>query len=199
MKRATIHFRTPREAQLVLIVSDALLGTVAVSDGRMVPVLILDTTDRPDIDDLVRAHKVFQSGDSRSMLGFPSRWRHKTVCLGINFVRPQTCGIYLEFDIVSQGAIVEQIVHNELLYIQPGRPGDRLKHNVDAPRILVEVPFREMAGVWDIAWREALTRNFRKRGVSRRDANQAARNIIAEWRDLFSRRVGASPGESPHG
>ena len=34
MKRATIHFRTPREAELVPVVSDALLGTVAVSDGR---------------------------------------------------------------------------------------------------------------------------------------------------------------------
>src|SRR5713226_5528070 len=125
MKRASIHFRTPREAELVPVVSDALLGTVAVSDGRMVPVLILDTTNRPDIDDLVRAHRIFESGDATSMLGFPSRWRHKTVCLGINFVRPQTCGIYLEFDIVSQGVIVDQVVQNELLYIQPGRPGDR--------------------------------------------------------------------------
>lgn len=193
MKRTSIHFRTPREAQLVPVVSDALLITAAVSDGRMVPVLILDTTDRPDIDDVVRAHQIFQGGDSTSMMGFPRRWRHKTVCLGINFVRPQTCGIYLEFDIVSQGNIVEQIVQNELLYIQPGRPGDRLKHNPDAPKILVEVPFRELAGLWDTAWCEALARDFRKRGLSRREASHSARTVITEWRDLFSRRVGAAP------
>jgi len=188
-----MHFRTPREAELVPVVSDAVLGTDAVSDGRMVPLLILDTTNRPDIDDVVRAHEIFQSGDSTSMLGFPSRWRHKTVCLGINFMRPQTCGIYLEFDIISQGCIVEQIIQNELLYIQPGRPGDRLKHNPDAPKVLVEVPFRDLAGVWDTAWREALTRDFRKHGVARREANNSARAVITEWRDLFSQRVRGAP------
>ncbi|MDP9194135.1 MAG: hypothetical protein M3P06_20755 [Acidobacteriota bacterium] len=191
MKRASIQFNVPREAQVVPIVSDAMIGTVALSDGRMVPLVILDTTNRPDIDDVVRAHRHFRNGDSTSLIGFPTRWRHKIVCLGIKFIQPQNCGIYLEFDIVSQGVIVDQIIENELLYIQPGRPGDRLKHNIDAPKVLVEIPFRNFAGVWDVAWREALARDFRKKGVPRRETREAVRDIIAEWREMASKRVGS--------
>lgn len=191
MKRSWIRYSSPREAETVPIVSDAMIGTVAVSDGRMVPLIILDTADRPDIDDVVRAHQYFTSGDSTSTIGFPTRWRHKIVCLGINFVQPQRCGIYLEFDIVSQGVIVDQIIQNEMLYIQPGRPGDRLRDDIDAPKIMVEVPFRNFAGVWDVAWREALGRDFRKRGLSRREAREAARDIIKEWREMASKRVGS--------
>lgn len=191
MKRRTIRFRTPRDAELVSVVSDAMIGTVALSDGRMVPLIILDTRNRPDIEDLVRAHEHFRTGDSNSMIGFPSRWRHRIVCLGINFTQPHSCGIYLEFDIVSQGVIVDQIVHSEMLYIQPGRPGDRLKHNIDAPKILVELPFRDFAGVWDLAWRDALTRDFRKNGLSRRETREAVHDIIAEWRGMSSKRIGS--------
>jgi hypothetical protein len=106
-------------------------------------------------------------------------------------VQPQRCGIYLEFDIVSQGVLVDQILQNEMLYIQPGRPGDRLQHDMDALKVLVEIPFRNLAGVWDLAWREALMRDYRKKGLSRREARIAVRNVISEWRDMASMRVGS--------
>ena len=167
-----------------------MIGTLGISDGRMAPLIIVDTQNRPDIDALVEAHKHFRSGDSKSMIGFPSRWRHKTLCLAIDFIGPQGCGIYLEFDIVSQGVIVDQIVHTEMLYIQPGKPGDRLADHFDAPRILIELPFRDFLGIWSVGWRDALVRNFRKSGMSRREALGAAMNIISEWHEMGSQRVG---------
>jgi hypothetical protein len=191
MKRAVMRFRTPRDAQVVSVLRDASIGTVGISDGRLVAVVVVDTTSRPDIEDLVRMHEHLRMGDSTSVLGFPTRWKHKTVCLGINFTQPYSCGIYLEFDILSQGVVVDQIVRNEMLYIQPGRPGDGVIHDYEAPKILVELPFRNFAAVWDLAWRDALQRDFRKKGLSRRKAGETARDITAELREIYSKRVGA--------
>src|SRR6478735_1040359 len=69
MHRIKIELTDAREAVPIPIVSDAAMGTVGIAEGRIIPVLIVDTTLRPDIDDLVRAHEHLGPGDARSAFG----------------------------------------------------------------------------------------------------------------------------------
>ena len=51
-----VSIQHPVEAEPVPVVADGSIATVAVGDMRMIPLLILDTSKRPDIEDMVKAH-----------------------------------------------------------------------------------------------------------------------------------------------
>ncbi len=73
-RREAVRVRHPAEAEPVPIVADAGIATVAVGDGRMIPLLILDTSRRPDIEDMVKAHHALEGqGDVKAQWGRPIR------------------------------------------------------------------------------------------------------------------------------
>ena len=49
---------------IVPIVADAAIASGAVGDGRLIPLVILDTTNRPDLVDLFTAHDKMLPGDA---------------------------------------------------------------------------------------------------------------------------------------
>lgn len=70
--REAIPVRHPAEAEAVPVVADAGIATVGVGDGRMIPLLILDTSQRPDIEDMVKAHHAVDGqGDVKAQWGTP--------------------------------------------------------------------------------------------------------------------------------
>jgi hypothetical protein len=56
-KTKTVEFKHPYEKVPVRIVSDAAIATGGVGEGRLVPVLIVDGEQRPDITEMIRIHK----------------------------------------------------------------------------------------------------------------------------------------------
>jgi hypothetical protein len=173
----------------VPIISDAAMMTRGIADGRLLPLIILDTSGRPDIEDMIRAHEHFGPGDVHTYWVAPSRFDRSRVRLVLKVTKPSQCVVVLEFEIVRQGVIVEQIIQSQGLYIQDGRPGDRLRTTFDHQRILAEVPSREFRPEWDRMLRKALVKDGRRRGLSRGDAKDATDRFLAEWRDLTSRRM----------
>ena len=79
----------------------------------------------------------------------------------------------IEFDVSRQGVLVDQIIRSQGVYIMPGRPGDRLRTKMEAPRILVEVPSKEFQSEWETMFRKVVLRRFRGEGMSRIDAKRA--------------------------
>lgn len=190
-KKHPVRLNDAAEATPVPIVSDAGIATVAVGDGRMIPLVIIDTSNRPDIDDLVLAHKHLDGqGDAGSMWGRPnSIFDTGIVNLILTFQKPGHCVIILGFELGQYGGLVDQIVLSQGLYVQPGRPGDRLRSTFNNPRVLVEVPTREFQPEWDRILRKATRRRFQKDGMSRAHAKLATESMITEWRDLWSKRI----------
>jgi hypothetical protein len=188
-RRYAIQVNHSREAQAVPIVSDAVMLSVGVAEGRAIPVLILDTSARPDVDDVVRAHEHFGPGDAKTSWASAGIFDRRHLRLVVEFERPQRCVIILQFEISAQGGVVDQIVQSELVYLQPGRPGDRLKNTMDTSRVMVEVPSGEFKRHWDAMWRREAARFFKKHGMSRREVSVAVENLIAEWREVWTRRL----------
>ena len=62
-RKARIPARTEREARPVRIVWDAAIATTIIGDGRLIPLLIIDASERPDVSELVRIHKHLPPGD----------------------------------------------------------------------------------------------------------------------------------------
>jgi hypothetical protein len=188
LRRATIELRGPHEAIPVTIVADAAMATVGVGDGRLVPVLIVATSGRPDIEDFFRAHQYIPTGDHTA------QWAHLDghegkISLVLKFVRPSELTIILEFDIVRQGGLVDQIIRARALYLQAGQPGDRLSTTLDQHRVIVEIGDLEFRN-WNELLLKHLIADFRASGLSRQRSKQAAKELIEEWRRVTESRLG---------
>ena len=199
---AEIPLRHENEANPVPIVADGAMGTALLGEGRMIPVLILDTSARPDVEKLITSqYWSGMVGDATSIWSFSHeirRPRHlKRRAIGLpwpllllTFTKPSRCLLIVEFDIRRQGVLVDQVLWSHGVYLQAGRPGDRLARTVKNPKILVEVPPNEVfRGEFERVYMKAIYRNFRGEGMSRAHAKHAAKAYLKEWRDVFQRRI----------
>lgn len=174
------------EAKAVPVVSSAMIASTGISEGRMMPLLILDTSQRPDIEDMIRAHEHLGPGDVLSDWALPT-W--ETLELFLTFERPSRCVIRIAFNVLVGGGLIDNIMLSQALYLQAGRPGDRLAGTMDALRVVVEIPTGTVRHRWEEVMERALVKDYRAKGLSKRDAKKAARGVRAEWRELISLRM----------
>jgi hypothetical protein len=194
-RQVAVPLRHPAEAAPVPIVADGAIATRGYADGRLLSFLILDTTARPDIDALILAHRDLRAGDASSQWGGRSRFDDRGIRLLIRFKSPSECTILLDFDIVTQGGTVDRIVQTGGLYIQNGRPGDRLSRTHSRPYISIEIPSKDFRTEWDRIFRKAMFADYRSMGMSRADAKQAVQGLIQRWREFGAHRMESEPIE----
>ena len=173
----------------VPIVSDAAMASRDIADGKFIPLVIIDTTTRPDIEDLIKAHGSLGPGDANSSWGRISKNKN-LLNLILEFKKPSKCVLILEFDIVRQGIIIDQIVTTKGLYIQYGREGDRFSSTVDHPRIFVEIPSPAFREGWNKIFHKALEKDGKKnKKMNRSEAKEYAKDVIKELRKFGTMRM----------
>src|SRR5688500_15505757 len=152
----------------VPILGDAGIASKGVADGRMLPVLILDTSSRPEVAELIRVHRYLPSGD------VASQWASRigdddTVVLALQFLRPMEVALPLIFSIERHAMLVEAVLTGGGVCLQVGNPGDRLITTTDAGRMLVEVPDQGFRPIWNkLLMERMVTVMARRMGVRRR-------------------------------
>jgi hypothetical protein len=178
---------------VVPIVHDgAIAGPIA--DGRLLPVLLLDTSDRADVRELLRVHEHLGSGDVEFDWGLSLESKDDTI-LHLRFLRPMEVTVILLFDVRHQAILVEGMLSGGGVYLQDARPGDRLSTTLDAYRVLIELPDTGFRPFWDRHLLERTTALLRKRGIPRRSAPHAAATAIRELKKVASFRM--SPAAAP--
>jgi len=174
----------PHQRKPVRIVADGAIGSRGIFGGHIIPVLILDTSERPDIEEVIRVHSAtLEAGDMICQWGELNE--HKGfIALIIRFVRPIETMLILEFDIAKQGIFIEQALTGRGLYLQAGREGDRYIHDIARPKVLMEIPDTGFRQTWDSLFHKYLTKEYRARGLGRAEAKRASKAAIVELRRL---------------
>jgi len=183
---------SPEERIPVPIVADASIATGKVKEGMFVPVLLIDTSSRPDIENLIRFHMVQPTGECKSVWARLDPDKTNAINLVLRFVSPSECTVVLEFALPEQGGVVDQIVHAEALHLYPARPGERFKDDMEREHILIEVPCKDFAGEWDDILDSTFEEEARRQGLSGKQAQEFAQKIKEEWRKISK---GLSPGK----
>jgi hypothetical protein len=132
----------------VPIIADAAIAIGSVGHGRLIPLVILDTTDRLDLQELIRVQQHLQPGD------VVSQWstiedRSGRIGLLLTFKNPMELTALIGFEVANQGGLIDQIINTRGLYRQAGREGDRFLKNPNAPKLLLEIPERGFSPVWN--------------------------------------------------
>lgn len=178
----------PREISPVPIIADGAVATRQPLSGHLVPVLILDTSDRADIVELIRIQRHLPPGDVVSSWGGHSRTA-RTILLLLEVSRPLRTKILLEFDIATQGILVDFILAVRAVGLQGGTLGDRLSTTMEHDRMILEVAATGFEPKWNELLRRELNRDYRRQGLTKRQANQATEQTVLEWRQLQEYRI----------
>jgi hypothetical protein len=182
---------TMLETKPVRIVADAAIATRNLGEGRLIPLVILDTAERPDIEELIRIHEYITPGDVEIQWA-KLKNSEGTVALILSFKRPSELIVVIDFDIVKLGILVDQILTSKGLYIQAGRDGDRFKTKPDAKKIIIEIPDTGFLKTWDQLFHSNIVKDMRKNGLGRQQAKNAATMFINELRKFGKLRMGQS-------
>jgi hypothetical protein len=184
-----IPLHSEQERRPVPIVADAGIAAATLGDGRLVPLLIINTAERPDLDELIRVHEHLPPGDVDIQWGTLPGSKKDHVALVLWFKKPIEATAILEFDIVRQGILIDQILTARMFYLQPGRPGDRLKTTLGARRIFVEVPDTGFRERWEKLFHKRLAKNMKSKGLGSQEARQAAAKAIEAMRTVGRLRM----------
>ncbi|MDH6236277.1 hypothetical protein [Cryobacterium sp. CG_9.6] len=166
------------------VVSDAALATNIV-EGALVPVLVLDTSVRPDLTELIRIHQHIDAGD----IVFAWAANGDNVQLLIDFLRPVEASAVIPLSIERQAILVDMMLQAKAVYLQAGKPGERFRDHFSDPRVLVELPHTGMEKLWDNKFLRQMEKVFRSRGLRRADASQAASTALVDLRKLTTIRI----------
>ncbi len=179
-----IKLHHKREKDALRIVADGAIAHPGIGEGRLIPLVIVDTSARPDLEEYIRVHQFVSAGDVKCQWG-QMIGHEDTVALILSFSRPSELVAIVEFDLQkNHGVLVEQVLSAKALYIQAGREGDRLKHDVNLPKVILEVPELGFRSSWDKIHSTYATAQMRARGLNRADAKRAAKQKIEELRKL---------------
>jgi len=182
------NLRNISNSSVVPIVRDGAIATHQIGEGRMVPVLILDCSNKAELRDLIHAHEETDSGDVTVTWGISKDDKSK-VMLILEFFKPSVLEVLLQFDIGKQGGVVDSILHANAVYLQPLESGARVVDGLEKEKILAEIPDTGFLEVWEKLYTESLINIFKKSGFSKKEAKNAAEQHKDMLRGIWVKRM----------
>lgn len=201
MKQRTVEVKLnrPEESIPVPIIADASISTRGLHGGRLLPLLLLDTSKRQEMAEFIRFQNTLGPGDVHFQWG-KIDGHQGTVAIFLSFVRPIEVFAILEFEIVRQGILVEQALTGQGIYLANAEgPDDRLIKNPDRPKVLVELPDTGFQDNWNRIFRKHVTQHFRDEGMGFFESRRASKSVIEELQRLGGMRMkDILPSAEPH-
>jgi hypothetical protein len=173
--------------QVVQLIADGAISTPAFAEGKMVPVAILDTTQRPDLDLLFRSHAHVPPGDALTQwVGLNESFN--SVGLVVKFIRPSELKFVVQFDLEKHALLIDQAIFSSCIFLQSGKPGDRLANTYYSrvsKRIFVEIGAGGFESKWEEIWTKMLYKKFKLHGYGFLERRRLAKRYIAITRENF--------------
>jgi len=171
------------------VVGDAGVGIEGFADGKIVPVVIIDAVNAPEVQELIKMHQHVEDGDAIFAWGYP-RGDNLEMHLLMRFLRPMEVEFGIKFDLRKDVLLVDAITTAGVLHIQCGQPGDRFIHNLDAPQIHADVSSIQDKPRWATIRDKIIVKRFRKFGLSKKAAQKAKDEYLKSILGLQDFRLG---------
>jgi len=175
-------------SNILHIVSDGAIGNQNTADGRIIPVLILKNENNNNLENLINIHEDTLAGDAESTWA-KQRFNSKTLYLVIRFTKPLEVEMVIEFDLLRHYVLADAIIYSKCVLLQPGNESDRVSDDINASRVLVEIPSGTTIDGWDKTIKKIIIKKMKNNGFSRREASKAADEHLARQRELWGTRV----------
>ena len=172
----------------VPVVSTGATVKASATDTGLVPVVVLDTRSRPDLENLIRLHAMVRSGDCESRWGWEFEDdEQNSVNLVVIFLHPERTTVRISFDAHQYWKTLDLIVQTGILELLPGRPGEQTERCLAERRkgIFVNIFVPEATRKrWEATIDKILEEKGLAQGMLPADAERFAKTAKEEWRRL---------------
>lgn len=182
-------------APLLPVVGDAGIAHPGLAHGKIVPLVIVDDSACPQLSELIRVHEhVIEGGDLTTQWGTQKNVLGKIkVVLLLDFIRPVEMSCVFGFDLRKHGLVIDQIIRASKAHVMTGKPGDRYIANMNRPKIHLDVPETGFGPVWSEIYTRQTFDEFRRRGLSKKDASRATEEFFKQRDQMAAFSVNARP------
>ncbi|WP_157489640.1 hypothetical protein [Frigoribacterium sp. Leaf44] len=172
--------RFPRD-RVVPATSSAAIASFDTAGGRLIPVIMVDATNHPEITELIRAHEHTFAGDCKSQWA-TSLGKWDVVRLQLKFERPVATEFLIEFQLPKFAGAIDNILRARSMYLLEGDVGSTFMSTGRQPRILVELPSTGFESAWQRIFHKSIVDMFREEGQGRASSRALASRFITDWR-----------------
>ncbi len=188
-----IEVRNSNEAKPLNIVADGAIASEAFAHGRLLPVVIVDASQRPDVIEFFRVHGHIPTGDVVTRWG-RLKGTSGRICLIATFERPLHLTAAIEFEVERHGMLIETMLLAGAFYLQAGVAGDTLTATFNEPRVIVEVEHLTFRPHWNKMLEMSKRQTFREMGLDRAASKRAAKEFIREVQTFAKIQLGHPSG-----
>lgn len=174
------------------IIRDAIMWREEYVQGRAIPVIIIDSSEREDIKNLFALHQSLNRYGNVSHTWMISKTSPLRIFLSLRFLDPVETSIFLEFNLPSQNMLIDLILYSECLLLQASSPEPPIPSA--GPQIFIEV-LREdnFATIWPERNMDLHTAHFRamknengKRMYSKAESKDLALKMIKQSEEFIN-------------
>ena len=173
---------------VVDIVADGTLADSRQAGGLQVPVLVLDTSQRPDINDVLLAHSYehLDNGDVETIwTQSDANW----IGLDVQFKRPVETRAIIRFPLPKYAMLIHLTLTAQSLRIHPGQPGSKFSDfyfpvesddravESTSESLFLDVPRGGFEIIWNDMYRSHLVKYFKN---TRKCSDAKARELAEE-------------------
>ena len=165
------------------IIANGAMSAPFIGEGRLIPGLVVDTGTDDNLRELIEYHQDTPPGDT-VLLWSKKALNNKRLVLNIEFSKPMELQFGIGFDVHQHYSLIDGIIQSRGFYLQAGRPGDKFS-NLDISKILLEVPNLGFDQQWESLLVDTIRRQYRRDGLSRKDANLATQQHVKSMREVW--------------
>lgn len=170
------------------VVGDGIMAAPSIGEGRFIPSLIIDVGTNQEITELIALHSETEPGDAEMAWGRPaSFFKPKAVYLNFYFIKPMQVKFAIEFNFEKNYPLIDGIAKSKAIYLQTGKVGDKVSEFKNK-HILIEIPILDFSIEWEKILFDTVKEVYRKKGVSKAEANNYAKEHISKMREIWNLR-----------
>ncbi|MGW6660471.1 hypothetical protein [Rhodococcus sp. NPDC055024] len=171
-------------AKILRATATAGIANMYVAGGAVVPIIMVDCSDRNDVNELIRVHEHLPAGDCvlqwSTVLG-----SNDQVLLNLKFERPIGLEFVIEFELPLHAGAIDNILQAGMFQLQNGVLGDTPSSTQGRPRINIELPATGFGPIWEKIFQKTMINTFRAEGLGRKEARAASILYITNWRRVM--------------
>jgi hypothetical protein len=181
-----VRFQKVERRGVVRATSSAAIASRTVAGGRLIPLVMIDASARPEIKELIRVHEFTGAGDCTSQWATILR-DPDHVHLLLRFSRPVETHVTIDFELPKFAGAIDNVLRGKALYLLHGEEGSTYTTTQDEARILIEIPETGFRRVWDRIFPSAIAKSLvADEGMTAREARETAREFVKTWRSRTS-------------
>ncbi|MBY6191908.1 hypothetical protein KUV22_15880 [Microbulbifer agarilyticus] len=169
------------------IVDDGVIISPEFGNGRPIPAIIIDSSERPDIAEYIDAHENQPPGDVNIQWG-TALTSKKIVTLILKSQRPANIEFAISFNAEKHYSLVDGILCANGFHLQAGKVGDKVSTLWNQGKILIEVGPTGFELKWEKILRKTIRKKLRKGGVERKNITSTSEGYIKSMREFWNRR-----------